>query len=286
MTDQNRSLLSETADIFGQRAEFHDVSLLVERMGDGAVRVAKETGSIGMLFRLLIQDALELDKVIYLDCDVVVNMDIRELWDVPLDGVSIAAALDRGRLKPYRRFSATALRFTCLRCDRKKYINSGVLLMNLSRIRDKYDLIPQSIAWFNRCGHCVENVDQDFINSCFRGDIKIIDCKFNNCHLHDGDISGSILHAIGAPKPWNGPKCTALDRLYWRTFLKTPWGKLAPEEIVDMMLDVVKDSPLTHSHASQCYRKVFSRLYSDVIRGEILKMLIILCKELRHRILY
>jgi lipopolysaccharide biosynthesis glycosyltransferase len=284
MTDQNRSLLLETAVSFGQQAEFHDVSSFVGRMGDDAVRIAKEANSVGMLFRLLIPEVLPLDKVIYLDCDIVVNMDIRELWDIPLEDRSIAAVPDRGKMKPYRRFSSTGLRLWLIACDRGKYINSGVLLMNLSRIREKYELIRQGINWFKRYGHIAETVDQDMINSCFRGDIKIIESRFNNCHDHDGDISDSILHAICSPKPWDGPKFTALDRMYWKTFLKTPWGRLAPDEVLDLMFDVMKDSPFTHRHTGQCYRKVFSRFYKDVIRNEIAKMILIMCKELRYRL--
>jgi lipopolysaccharide biosynthesis glycosyltransferase len=156
--------------------------------------------------------------------------------------------------------------------------------MNLSRIRDNYNLIAQSAEWFGKYGYIADNIDQDMINSRFRGDIKIIESKFNNLYDHDGDISGAILHAIGFPKPWNGPKCNALDKLYWKTFLRTPWGRLTPEETADLMLDVFKNSPMTHRHTGQCYRNVFSRIRKDVIRNEVLKILSVICKELRHRL--
>jgi lipopolysaccharide biosynthesis glycosyltransferase len=156
--------------------------------------------------------------------------------------------------------------------------------MNLSRIRDNYNLIAQSAEWFDKYGHIANNIDQDMLNSRFQRDIKVIESKFNNLHNHDGDISGTILHAIGFPKPWNGPKCEALDRLYWKTFLRTPWGRLTPEEVADLMLDVFKNSPMTHRHTGQCYRAVLSRIYKDVIRNDAVKTLVVIYKEFKHEL--
>jgi lipopolysaccharide biosynthesis glycosyltransferase len=283
MTEKNRSFLTETAESFGQRAEFHDVSRIVEMTGEGVSLAAKRL-SVGALFRLLIPDVLTVDRVIYMDSDIIVNLDIKDLWDIPLEDRSLAGALDRGDLRPYRRFSSTALMFALVGCDRMTYINSGVLLMNLKRIRDKYDLAAQSAEWFDKHGHCSCHVDQDMINSCFRGDIKIIASKFNKGYAQNDDISGAILHAAGYPKPWNGPKLTSTDLLYWKTFLKTPWGRLAPDEVVDVLFDAFKASPLTHLHTRQCYKKAFSRLYMDIIKNDMTRMALILCGELKHRL--
>ncbi|MDR1020686.1 MAG: hypothetical protein LBL73_08005 [Synergistaceae bacterium] len=282
MTEKNMSRLTEVAEAAAQRIEFHDVSQVIERIGSDAVRLAKERLSVGALFRLLIPDVLALDKVIYLDSDIVVNMDIRQLWDIPLGENSVAGALDRGDLMPYGRFSSVALEFSLFGCDRRTYINAGVLLLNITRIRERYDLIPQSMEWYGRHAHRGRHVDQDLINSCFRGDIKVIESKFNNCHHHDGDVSDAILHAVGPRKPWNGPKFKALDRLYWKTFLKTPWGRLEPDQVADLLFDVFERSPLTHAHTQQCYKKIFSRIYKDIVHNEMTKTILILCKELKY----
>jgi lipopolysaccharide biosynthesis glycosyltransferase len=284
LTEKNRSFLREVAETSAQMIEFHDVSQAIGRMGRDATRSAKEKLSVGALFRLLIPEVVTAEKVIYLDSDIVVNMDIRQLWDIPLGENSVAGALDRGRLRPYGRFSSVALEFALIGCDRKAYINTGVLLLNIARIRERYELIPQSIEWYARHAHITRHVDQDMINSCFRGDIKIIDSKFNNCHSHDGDISDNILHAVGPGKPWNGPKFNALHRLYWKTFLKTPWGRLGPEEVADLMFDVFGRSPLMHAHTRQCYRRIIFRLYKDIVRNEATSITLVLCKELKHRL--
>ncbi|MBQ8692167.1 MAG: hypothetical protein IJ520_03390, partial [Synergistaceae bacterium] len=55
-------------------------------VGDVKAR-AEQKLTAGALYRLFMPEVLSgLDKVIYLDCDIVVNMDIAELWDIDLGG--------------------------------------------------------------------------------------------------------------------------------------------------------------------------------------------------------
>jgi lipopolysaccharide biosynthesis glycosyltransferase len=277
LTERNRSLLFETAELFNQRVEFHDVSSRVERVGDEALQLARRSYSVGSLFRLLIPDVLPLDRVIYLDSDVIVNMDIRELREIPMEGCSLAGVPDL----PHRRFSANSLRLALMGCDREGYISSGVLLMNPDQIRKRYNLLQRSVSWFQRYRHCVRYPDQDFLNSCFRGDIKLIDGKFN----HIGhDAAEAILHPSSSPKPWSGLRGSEVDRIYWKTFFRTPWGRCAPEEIVDILIGAVKDSTFTHRHTSQCYRKIWFRLSRDVLHNDVAECLALCAKELRYRI--
>jgi lipopolysaccharide biosynthesis glycosyltransferase len=284
LTDDNRRKFSRIAEKFGQEVQFVDVTEPFAKINqNGSMDKLSKHFTRGALFRLLISDLIDTEKVIYMDCDVVVNMDIRELWNIGIEDYSFAGALDRPAGNPYRRFSFNAFRLRLMKCDRKTCINSGVLYMNLSRIRKKFRLSVQGVSWYKRYAHCSSLADQDLINSYFCGDIKIIDSRFNNCHAHEGDISDSILHAICAPKPWNGSKGSALDRLYWKTYLKTPWGCLSPDEIVDILIDVTRNSPYMHRHTSQCYKKILSRLLKDFIYKDIVKIVWFFLKDLYYR---
>ena len=50
---------------------------------------------IMMYARLLLPSMLpDLDKVIYLDCDLVVNQDLKSLWDFDLNNVAVAMVPD------------------------------------------------------------------------------------------------------------------------------------------------------------------------------------------------
>ena len=79
---------------------------------------------IMMYARLLLPTMLpDLDKVIYLDCDLVVNSDLKELWDFDVNGVAVAMAPDH----LYK--DATTLER--LKMTNGEYLNSGVIVMNL-----------------------------------------------------------------------------------------------------------------------------------------------------------
>ena len=287
LTERNRSLLIETAESYGQNVSFHDVCAYIERLGDETTRDFQRNGDIGALFRLAIPETLPLDKVIYLDCDVVVNMDIRELWDISVEDCSCAGVLE----SPRGRFSATSIRMRLMGCDPKKYINSGVLLMNIPRMKEKFD-VRQVSLWFARYRYCRKYRDQDLINSCFSGDIKLLEVRFNNHYVnrnegYRGDINDpyvvdSILHA-STKKPWASPKGSAVDRLYWRAFLKTPWGRLPPEELVDMIIDIFQKSPFTHRRTSQCYGKIARSLREEFLENYVFIMAGLLGKYLYYK---
>ena len=271
LSNRNRSFFAETAELFAQKVEFHNVSENMDQLGEETIEITqKRYWSVGTLFRLAITDILPLDKVIYLDCDVVVNLDIRELWDISVEGFSFAGVVETH----HRPFSSFTFGKRLMRCDVKKYINAGVLLMNIPRIKEKFDM-RRAFEWFKRYRNYMEYPDQDMINSYFRGDIKFIDARFNNYTANRGgvqlsDVADSILHAT-LTKPWIEPRGSAVDYLYWRAFLKTPWGRLSPEELIDRMLEVFQKSPITHRRTGQCYRKVFHRLGKDIFFSDTLK---------------
>ena len=56
------------------------------------------------------------DKVIYLDSDTIMNNDIKALWDIDVEDVEIAGRRDFCRITPY--------------------FQSGVMLMNMKKIRE------------------------------------------------------------------------------------------------------------------------------------------------------
>jgi lipopolysaccharide biosynthesis glycosyltransferase len=104
--------------------------------------------------------------------------------------------------------------------DFKHYINAGVLLMNLKKIRED-NLMPI----FNRLAeNDFPTVDQDVLNNVCYGNIYFLDQKFNvmpkNIKFIDNPelekeinfrefVSAyenpSIIHYVDSDKPWNNP---------------------------------------------------------------------------------
>ena len=140
LTKQNRLKLTQVADKFKKEINFIDVSEQMDKLPSNVDELT-HVFTRGSFFRLLAPYVLtETTKVIYLDVDIIVNLDIGELWDIPVDNYSLAGVLDImevnrveiGILDPIRK---ERNRWIANGFVPGKYINSGVLLMNLDMIR-------------------------------------------------------------------------------------------------------------------------------------------------------
>lgn len=166
-----------------------------------------------MYFRLLAHLYLPktIDKIIYVDPDILVLNRVDELYDTNLKNYYYGAAyhklfssktLNKIRLYPYKI---------------KNYYNSGVLLMNLKKLRSKVN--PEMIYDFvNENKAKLVMPDQDVLNSLFAKNILLIDeYKYNYDARHyqvykalskgKFDVTEVInqtvfLHFCGKSKPW------------------------------------------------------------------------------------
>lgn len=117
------------------------------------------------MLRLYADDLGLPDKILYLDTDVVCMKDPSELYNITMDKYEMAGALDRYGSNIYR-----------IPFSKKHYINSGVLLMNLKKIRET--------GLFKRARRACKRYpmimpDQSALNFCSHFK-KIVPTKFNN----------------------------------------------------------------------------------------------------------
>ena len=278
LTPQNRARLVETANGFGQEVRLVDVTEDLARLGNTALRTAGSFLSVGCLFRLLIPELLPYGKVIYMDCDVLVNLDIRKLWDINIDEYCIAGVLDSMAKKNRSFFSKDYIVSRIVGFDLTNYVNSGVLAMNLEKIRATCDLPQEAAGYFARYAHCSPPVDQNFINAVFHGKCLILDPRFNrnSAECHD---ERAVLHVMGKPKPWEGFNEEFAGRLYWGLYAQTAWK----DEILNAVLDAAFHSPLNHRKTSQCYGKISRRLRKDLGFGGAAGLWRLLAAEIGHR---
>lgn len=265
LTGENRRRFLETAEQYGQKVNLVDVSEHIGRFDPRIIESVRNACSIGTLYRLLIPDLLDVSRVIYLDCDILVNLDIKELWDIDLEGNCIAGVMDFSPGKSARRFSYTAIHAWAMGCRLPQCVNAGVLLMDLDRIRASGNRFADAITPFTR--H-----DQDIVNTMFRGSIKLIDSRFNN-RKYEGEIGDSILHIILKLKPWVGLKGFPADALYWQIFARSPWGRdLTKDQLIERLNEAARTCPILHRKTAQCYRKIGSRLRQDLFRENFLSV--------------
>lgn len=178
-----------------------------------------------MYYRLLAYKFLprELDRILYLDPDILVINPIRDLYNMDLDGYLYAAAfhnviavkeINRIRLYPYK---ITA------------YFNSGVLLMNLD-LQRKLVNEDEIYAFIEKNWSKLIMPDQDIINALFSRQIKCIDEKLYNydvryyryykvttnniCDMDYIMKNTVFLHFCGKKKPWHKEYSGKFHSLY------------------------------------------------------------------------
>ena len=115
---ENKSRLLSVGEKYGRDISFLDVSRHFKK-GMDPHHLSMTTFS-----RLYIGELLDdgIDKVLYLDCDIIVRKNIRELYDTDMEGLYAAGAGDCVSAAHRR---AIGLGRECF------YLNAGVLLANL-----------------------------------------------------------------------------------------------------------------------------------------------------------
>lgn len=151
-----------------------------------------------MYQRLSMTDYLPtVDRVLYLDADVLVVDDIAELLDVNLDGRSAAAVDDR--LALFESF------------------NSGVMLVDLKKLRSSNFINDVNAVHEN----CPQATDQAILNFVLGNDVLRVNPVFN-CMVgqlkaknvrefmrNHGRVDVRVLHFAGPDKPWDSSNVPA-----------------------------------------------------------------------------
>lgn len=139
----------------------------------------------------------EVEKLLYLDADMICTGNLKELYDIPLDGKMCAGARDWGiKEKDLERLNLP---------KDYPYINAGVLLIDIKKMRENYT--NEEIVKLIRENHKILTyLDQDFINKFFAKDIKVIDSKYNllakDVEYNELKEKPLIIHYAGSVKPW------------------------------------------------------------------------------------
>ena len=218
LSEMNRKLLSDLIVDSGSIAHFYAINA---QMWKGLP--SSDSISMSAYNRLLIPQLLpaNLERVIYLDCDIIIVGALTELWDESLDGFSVAAVEDVYSLKKET--------FVRLNYDMSyKYFNSGVILFNLSFFRNKYlcDRILDIISSLK--GHILLH-DQDILNVLCYDTKKLISNRWNYletfCEKEEQPI---IIHFAGPVKPWFWGCRNEFTYLYTKYRLESPWRDDVP----------------------------------------------------------
>ncbi|MDR1207706.1 MAG: glycosyltransferase family 8 protein [Rickettsiales bacterium] len=154
-------------DLARSRFDFIEIDLK-QRFGRFAKTIRKfDVVSLMTYARLLIPELVfGYDKVIYMDCDIIVRGSLSGLMEIDLGDNFIGGCSD---------FNCGLMARTL---DTDVYVNAGVLVMNCALWR-KYKMSRTSIKYWDASRYRLKWHDQDLLNSLFRKKMMLIDSRYN-----------------------------------------------------------------------------------------------------------
>lgn len=210
-SDLPEARLAQIAQCTGQLG-YPFFPILVE---DSLFQDAPATGRYPkqMYYRLLAPQLLprQVDRILYLDPDILVINPLRPLWETHLQGCLFAAAAHTGKTE-----LANHVNKLRLKTDHD-YYNSGVLLMDLAAGRQ--EIVPDELFDY-AARHKNELLlpDQDLLNTLYGDRILPLEDvlwnydarNYSNYLLRSSGVcdagwvmrNTSILHFCGSAKPW------------------------------------------------------------------------------------
>jgi len=201
LSERNRRMLASLA---AENLEIQFISM--ENRLDGITdcmsnRLRADYFTLTIYFRLFIPVMFpEYDKAIYLDSDIVVPGDISELYRTELGDNLIAAAADHSvvdvpQLAKYIEDGVGI--------DKHHYINSGVLLMNLKRMREA-QLEQRFLELMNTYHFDCIAPDQDYLNVMCSGKILYLPASWDAMPTQGTEPieKPKLIHYNLFAKPW------------------------------------------------------------------------------------
>lgn len=165
-------------------------------------------------YRLMVAKLLpeDVDRILYLDGDIIIHGSIDELYNTDFENNLFVGCMQVNKFLNF---------FNCLRLTafpKYKFVNAGVMLMNVKELRKELDL-DKIGRFIRRNSWRLAMLDQDVLFKFFGNRMKVVDrYKYNladrhitsyNKHHKKNKIdlawvekNNVIIHYLGRNKPW------------------------------------------------------------------------------------
>ena len=220
------------------------------------------------LYKFLLPELIGVDKILYLDSDILVLSSLKELYEKDLGDMYAAVVKDMGAEledKYHKKIKVS------------NYFNSGVMLLNLKELRK--DKIHQKLIDIRQRDSSSTFMDQDTFNKVFDNRIMLISPKYNYMLTNIEDYNYSpenmaafygidieeikkiieqpvILHLTNKKKPWNDSDASHQEIWYQYAFkydfpniiqdIVYPWKKAIEQQRISMQLKLFQQKENTN----------------------------------------
>lgn len=218
--------------------------------------------SVETYYRFLIQAAMpDYHKVLYLDCDTIINADVADLYNIDIDDYMLAAARDPdflGQINGANKETMEYVKSDFKMKDPYNYFQAGVLLFNEDKMREAHSVDE----WLTFASTPYRYNDQDVLNLYCEGNVKYLDMAWNMIvdHNHErvskviafapkaimeeyrkAHAAPKIIHYAGFIKPWYRPT-EDYAHIFWETARRTPYYEEVLQRMVQFAIDQLPPS--------------------------------------------
>ena len=230
LTKKNYENFIYIAGQYRQKIEFHNIENIYPDkfnfLSENLRKVFTSRFSAGTFYRLMMEKKLfkteNVSKIIYLDSDTVVNLDIAELWKYSMDNYTIAAVPEIQATNGYMIKNKYLLNTEKVKAD--DYFCAGVLIINLDRIDENF--FYESVKWLAENPKC-ECFDQDILNYFFSKEYLKLPEKFNSftdeSKFNDTNMVSRKIYHYAGEAALGFDMQNANNKLFFSYFIKTPW---------------------------------------------------------------
>lgn len=178
--------------------------------------------SIGTLYRFKILECVpkNVDKVLYLDGDMIVTGALDGLFDTDLEGFYAGVVEEKG-----------AFQAKNLRLKSGKYFNAGMILFNVKELK-KHDIVKEALQYYQQNKERIVSHDQDILNGMWDEKVKFLNQKFNVPSFVKKFKNPTIIHYTGfVKKPWHA-YCRHPQKNEWLRYAQmSPYKKTSGQLI-------------------------------------------------------
>jgi len=181
----------------------------------------------------------DVNRILYLDSDVLVLGDVSDLWDTPLEKNVIGAVRDFGTQRSGQQDALGYCIEACGMDGSRPLFNAGVLLMDLEAYRVQR-IEDRCIEFLRRWQANIRSADQDALNAVLHDRWKALHFRWNvqvgalavfsragslspQEEAFLADLDPAILHFSGSCKPWNSGLRSPPCRQYVQSVRESGW---------------------------------------------------------------
>jgi lipopolysaccharide biosynthesis glycosyltransferase len=219
----------------------------------GSFKLHNKSHTLNVYSRYLIPGLAEnIDKVIYMDVDVVVRGDIKELYNEDLGSYSLGAVPEYTNVLDEHKKELGLSK-------KHKYFNAGILLLNVKSFREK-GILREIVSMTLEVKPKYQ--DQDIFNLYFENNYKILDSKYNVSYwmwkYNQEEPLKEITDSIQKPfivhystfKPWKDLDVIK-GNYFWKYARMTPFYEKIFEKFLINKTNKISDNNLENIKSSK-----------------------------------